>query len=102
MTNTLSNNPPEWVEHQRFDTHQQWVNRASCVLAAHPRYNEGINYSEPSPFKAVCFDSKGRLCRNGGDMARARDEDAFPVYWLWPDQIGAVALGINPSQEQSA
>lgn len=89
---TCSEKVAELVTHQRFDSHQQWVNRASRVLTAHPRYNEGINYSEPNPFKAVCFDSKGRLCRNGGDMARARDENAFPVYWLWPDQIGEVFL----------
>ena len=91
MTHDKTNAPAEWAE-QRFDNHQQWVNRASRVLTAHPRYNEGIDYMEPHPFKAVCFDAKGRLCRNGGDMARARDEDAFPVYWLWPDQIGEVAL----------
>ena len=77
---------------QYFETFDQWVKWASQWLTAHDRYNEGINYSEPNPFRAICFDAKGRLCRNGGDFMRARDENAFPVYWLWPDQIGLVAL----------
>ena len=88
------------AEDQRFDSHRQWVNFARRWLTSHPRYNEGANYSEPNPFKATCFDSKGRLCRNGGDMDRARDEDAFPVYWLWPDQIGDVFLRALAGAEQ--
>lgn len=38
-------------------------------------------------FTAMCFDSLGRRIRNGGDFQRAEDEGAFPVWWVWPDQI---------------
>ena len=81
----------ELITSQKFDTFDRWVNNASRWLTSHPRHNEGLTYAEPNPFKAVCFDAKVRLCLNGGDFARARDENTFPVYWLWPDQIGAVA-----------
>lgn len=63
---------------QKFDSFNQWVNKASSWLTRHPMHSQF--------FKAICFDSKGRICSNGGDMAKARDEDAFPVYWIWPDQ----------------
>lgn len=80
------------IKDQKFDTFNEWVNMASRYLTAHPRYNEGINYSEPHPFKATCFDSLGRLCLNGGDMRRADEQNAFPVYWIWPDQIGEALI----------
>lgn len=80
------------LERQRFDSHREWVNFASRVLTAHPRYNEGADWSEPNPFKAICFDAQGRHCQDGGDFRRADEEDAFPVRWLWPDQIGIAAL----------
>lgn len=74
------------AEHnQRFDTFNQWVSKASSWLTRHPAFHQ-------ERFRAICFDSKGRLCRNGGDMMRARDEDAFPVRWVWPDQIGEIVL----------
>jgi len=64
------------AEHdQRFDTFQQWVNKASSWLT---RRGEHV--------KVICFDQKGRLVSNGGDMMRARDEGAFPVEWVWPEQ----------------
>lgn len=65
---------------QQFDNFQQWVNKASSWLTRHRDYH-------PENFRATCADSKGRLCRNGGDFMRARDEGAFPISWLWPDQI---------------
>jgi hypothetical protein len=69
------------AEHQQsFGTFQEWVNKASSWLTRHPRYH-------PERFRAICFDTKGRLCSNGGDMQRAKDEDAFPVRWVWPDQV---------------
>lgn len=80
---------------QRFETFNQWVNCASDWLTDHPRYNEGADYPEPHPFRALCFDAKGRLCRNGVDFARARDEDVFPVRWLWPDQVGATIIALE-------
>lgn len=32
---------------------------------------------------AICIDSKGRRCFKGADFMRARDENAFPVYYFW-------------------
>lgn len=74
------------AEHnQRFDTFTEWVNKASSWLTRHPEY-------DGKSFRAICFDDKGRLCQIGRDFMRARDEDAFPVRWLWPDQVGELAL----------
>lgn len=75
---------------QKFDTFQQWVSRATSWLTNHPEYNNtehGENGWRGHHFTALCFDMKGRRCRNGEDMQRARDEGAFPVWWIWPDQI---------------
>lgn len=65
---------------QQFDTFQQWVSRASSWLT---RY-EG---------KAICFDRKGRQCFMGREFMRARDENTFPVFWIWDWQVpGLYAL----------
>lgn len=76
------------LHRQRFDTFEEWVSSATRFLTFHERYNEGAGWSEPNPFRAVCYDARGRLCRRDRDFMRARDEDAFPVYWIWPDQVG--------------
>uniref|UniRef100_A4WTA7 Phage Gp37Gp68 family protein n=1 Tax=Cereibacter sphaeroides (strain ATCC 17025 / ATH 2.4.3) TaxID=349102 RepID=A4WTA7_CERS5 len=47
---------------REFTDFQQWVNKASTWV------NGGI-----------CLDARGRQCRIGADMMRARDEGAFPV-----------------------
>jgi hypothetical protein len=60
---------------QQFDSFAQWVNRAPFWLTARGPH-----------VKAICEDAKGRPCRIGADFMRARDEDAFPVRWRWPDQ----------------
>lgn len=73
------------AEHnQRFDSFEQWVNKASSWLTRHPDYNDPY-------FRAYCFDAKGRQCLIGKDFMRARDEDAFPIRWIWPDQIPLMA-----------
>lgn len=79
---------------QRFDTFQQWVNKASSWLTRHDEYNNtqhptryGDKGYRGDHFTAMAFDSLGRRCRCGADMQRARDENAFPVWWIWPDQI---------------
>lgn len=76
---------------QTFDSFQQWVNRASSWLTCHPEYNDTQHAKRLGwngrHFTALCFDSFGRRCSNGGDMQRAHDEGAFPVWWIWPDQI---------------
>lgn len=69
------------AEHnQRFETFDEWVNKASSWLTRHPQY------SPARDFRAICFDSKGRICRMGADFMRADKEGAFPIYWVWPDQ----------------
>lgn len=69
------------AEHnQQFDSHMQWVNKASSWLTRHPDY-------DPQFFRAICVDTKGRICRNGGDFRRADEEGAFPIRWWWPDQF---------------
>jgi hypothetical protein len=49
-----------------FPCFQTWVNKATSWIG-------GTN--------PACFDAKGRRCRIGADMMRARDEEAFPVYF---------------------
>lgn len=55
-----------------FRDHLQWVQKAAGWIG-------GTN--------AILVDTQGRICRNGGDMARARDENAFPVRILGPDAL---------------
>jgi len=81
---------------QQFDTFNQWVSRASSWLTCHADYNN-TEHGETDGwrghhFTAICFDAKNRICRNGADFKRARDEDAFPVRWIWPDQIPDLVL----------
>jgi hypothetical protein len=76
---------------QSFDNFEQWVAKATSWLTRHPLYRntehgESKGY-RGRHFTAICFDTAGRICRNGGDMMRARDEGCFPVRWVWPDQI---------------
>lgn len=60
---SLPNRDPDG-EFPQFST---WINKATSWIG-------GTN--------ALCADAKGRICRNGGDFMRARDEGAFPVrYW---------------------
>lgn len=94
---------------QTFDNFQQWVNKASSWLTCHHEYND-TQHGETKGwrghhFTALCFDSLGRRCRNGADMQRARDEDAFPVWWIWPDQIVSALsadTGSSPTQQGSS
>lgn len=55
----------------QFDSFQTWVNKAVSWIG-------GTN--------PLCADAKDRVCNNGWDMMRARDEAAFPVrFWLNED-----------------
>ena len=88
------------VPGQAFVNHTDWVVRASRCLTSHPQYrnteNDGPAKGWRGPhFTALCFDQKGRRCRNGGDFQRAEDESAFPVWWVWPDQIAALLMDGN-------
>jgi len=60
---------PEGEADGEFSSFTQWVNKASSW----------IGYTG-----AKCYDAHNRPCRNGGDMQRARDENAFPVRWYLP------------------
>lgn len=74
---------------QQFHNFDDWVNNAR-KLTAHVDYNNtehGGKDWRGHHFAAMCFDSHGRRCRQGKDFMRARDENAFPVWWIWPDQI---------------
>lgn len=75
---------PKWEG--EFRSHSDWVNRAQRAL------------SSPSNRPAVCIDAKGRRCTIGADMARARDEGAFPVRYFWEFEAAPVA----PHQESAA
>lgn len=82
---------------QRFDNFEDWVHHAPSWLTRHPEYND-TEQKRGSPwrghhFKAMCFDTLGRRCRQGGDFMRARDEGTFPVWWVWPDQIPRLITG---------
>jgi hypothetical protein len=89
------------VDGQSFDCFQRWVNHASSWLTAHPQYNNTEHGKTTgwrgSHFTALCFDQKGRRCRTGGDFQRADEEGAFPIWWVWPDQI-AELIGLNADQ----
>ena len=80
---------------QSFESKQDWIARASRVLTAHPEYHD-TEHDGPAKgwrgnhFTAICYDQKGRRVRNGGDFQRAADDDAYPVWWIWPDQIAAM------------
>lgn len=90
------------IEGQSFRSHRDWVNRATRCLTAHPDYNN-TEHSTDKPwrghhFTALCFDQQGRSVRNGGDFQRAEADDAFPVWWVWPDQIaGLLTKGVGPT-----
>ena len=73
---------------QSFNTFAAWVNKASSWLTRHPDY-------DPTSFRATCYDARGRLCKSGKDFMRARDENTFPVKWIWPDQIDVLIEVLN-------
>lgn len=79
------------VEGQSFSSEQDWINRASRSLTSHPQYNNaehGDTKGWRGPhFTALCFDQAGNRMRNGGDFQRAKYDDTYPVWWVWPDQI---------------
>jgi hypothetical protein len=91
----LKNTPTIPIETQYFDNFDQWVSRASSWLTDHARYNDTshgkVSGWRGTHFTALCFDQKGRECRQGSDFMRARDEKSFPVWWIWPDQIVGLA-----------
>ena len=95
----MSRQPFVPVGYQYFTCQQDWVNNARPALTGHPDYR---NTEHPPGegwrghhFTALCFDQKGRRCRIGSDFQRAEDEDAYPVWWVWPDQIASLLMAAN-------
>ena len=84
------------VDGQAFPDFDDWLRRATRKLTSHPLYNNTEHAKgkgwHGDHFVALCFDQKGRRCKCGGDMQRARDEGAFPVWWVWPDQIADLVM----------
>ena len=87
----MKDNPYVAIEGQFFTSMQQWITRASRDLTSHPDYLN-TQHGEKTGFRghhftAMCFDQQGRRCRIGKDFIRAKEEDAYPIWWVWPDQI---------------
>lgn len=88
------------IEGQCFHSKAQWIAQGRYCLTAHPDY---LNTEHDGPekgwrgahFTALCFDQQGRRVRNGGDFQRAEAENAFPVWWIWPDQIVPLVLSLR-------
>jgi hypothetical protein len=69
------------AEHdQRFDNFAQWFDEGPSWLGR--RGPTGM---------AVCLDARNRLCVANADFMRARDQKTFPVRWLWPEDVAALA-----------
>lgn len=65
---------PTWAG--EFIDFDDWVSKASNRLTG--TFNE---WGGEVP--AICVDSLGRRCFQGGDFMRARDEGTFPVRFFW-------------------
>ena len=71
-----------------FACFQTWVNKATSWIG-------GQN--------PLCVDAKDRICRNGGDFMRARDEGAFPVrFWFGEGGMDADELAKSKRQHRAA
>lgn len=76
---------------QMFRDFDEWVSWATARLTSHPDYCNTEHGDQKGwrghHFTAICFDTLGRICRQGSDFQRAHDEGTFPVRWVWPDQV---------------
>lgn len=66
---------PNWEG--EFRDFNDWVSFASKRLTVASSNVTGAQVP------AICVDALGRRCTCGGDMARARDEGAFPVRYFF-------------------
>ncbi|WP_198665044.1 hypothetical protein [Tropicimonas sp. IMCC34011] len=84
------------IRGQYFASQKEWVVHATRALTSHPEYFDAEHADRTGwrghHFKALCFDQKGRRCRSGGDFQRAEDDGAYPIWWIWPDQIAPALL----------
>ena len=91
------------IEGQSFSNQQDWINRAAKKLTDHPKYHN-TEHQGPAKgwrgehFTTMCFDQKGRRCRNGADFQRAEDEGTYPIWWVWPDQIAGLIMKLEENQ----
>ena len=86
------------VEGQSFRDRQDWINRATACLTSHPDYfnaehdGDGKKGWRGNHFTAMCFDQLGRRCKIGADFSRATRDNAYPIWWVWPDQIAELIM----------
>lgn len=95
MTNKLSlDDIHAALKEQKFSSFDDWVDTATRKLAWQARdKNLRVKIiTPPEQERAICYDTKGRRCFIGRDFHTARDEGTFPVHYIWPDQIIALAL----------
>ena len=89
---------------QSFSCEQDWINRATRMLTGHPQYNNTEHGEKKGwrghHFTAMCFDQLGRRVRQGGDFKRATEENAYPVWWIWPDQIADALLSAREAGDE--
>lgn len=77
-------------ENQQFDTYEEWVSYRHEWLFVTNRAGELVEPDDRE--RAICFDSLGRRMSTGRDFVLAQKAGTFPVRWLWPDQVGGIAL----------
>lgn len=86
------------IEGQSFSSRQDWISRAKYRLTSHPDYfnaehdGDGKKGWRGNHFTAMCFDQRGRRCKIGADFARATRDNAYPIWWVWPDQIATLIM----------
>lgn len=79
------------LQNQQFDSFEEWVSNRHWLMKPHPRKPNELVEPEDGD-RAIMFDARGRRVAGGRDMVLARKEGTFPVRWLWPEEIGSVAL----------
>jgi len=91
---------------QAFRSFPEWTNKASSWLTSHPDFNNTEHGDKKGwrghHFTALCFDSFGRRCRMGADFMRADAEGAFPIWWVFPDQIAEMSAHFDRSKNSEA
>lgn len=77
-------------QNQQFENFDEWVSNKEWLMKPNPRTGE---LERPEPGDApICFDSVGRHMAGGRDFVLAKKAGTFPIRWLWPEQVGGVAL----------
>lgn len=74
----------------QFDSHDDWKKNKHRLMV-HPNFHDVL-------FRPHCYDTMGRLCDSAVDFRRAQIENAFPVKWVWPDEIGNLANDLKKQE----